>query len=32
MGYNPSGTLRATVEAFPGRLKAVIQKKGGYIE
>ena len=28
----PQETLRAAVEAFPSRLKAVIQKKGGYIE
>ena len=28
----PQETLRAAVEAFPRRLNAVIQKKGGYIE
>ena len=28
----PQETLRAAVEAFPRRLKTVIQKKGGYIE
>ena len=31
-GKIPQETLRAAVEAFPRRLKAVIQKKGGYIE
>ena len=31
-GKIPQKTLRAAVEAFPRRLKAVIQKKGGYIE
>ena len=28
----PQETMRAAVEAFPRRLRAVIQKKGGYIE
>ncbi|KAI6653991.1 hypothetical protein LOD99_3167 [Oopsacas minuta] len=28
----PQETLRAAVEAFPRRLKAVIEKRGGYIE
>ena len=28
----PQETIRAAVEAFPRRLRAVIQKKGGYIE
>ena len=31
-GKIPQETLRAAVEAFPRRLKAGIQKKGGYIE
>ena len=31
-GKIPQETLGAAVEAFPRRLKAVIQKKGGYIE
>ena len=28
----PQKTLRTAVEAFPRRLKNLIQKKGGYIE
>ena len=31
-GKIPQETLRATVEAFPCRLKALIKKNGGYIE